>query len=70
MIYLTANTAKCLCKRGFMVKLPAVGFMQDTYCVLKISFKVSFARSYLCVSQYIFFFSGHPVYKYQSYHYQ
>lgn len=33
-IYLTAKTAKCLCNRGSMVKLPAVGFMQETYCVL------------------------------------
>lgn len=35
------------CSLGLIVKLPAVGFMQATYCVLWISFKLSFCRSYL-----------------------
>ena len=44
--YLTAKTAKCLCKRGLIVKLPAVGFIQDTYCVFWISFNVNFVLSH------------------------
>ena len=44
---LTAKTLKCLCSLGLMVKLPAVGFMQATYCTLWISFRISFVRSYL-----------------------
>jgi len=39
----------CTCSRGLMVKLPAVGFMQDTYWTLCISFKSSLLRSYLGV---------------------
>ena len=37
----------CTCSRGLMVKLPAVGFMQDTYWTLCISFRSSLLRSYL-----------------------
>ena len=39
----------CTCSRGLMVKLPAVGFMQDTYWTLCISFRSSLLRSYLGV---------------------
>ncbi len=35
------------CSLGLILKLPAVGFMQATYCVLCISFRVSFCLSYL-----------------------
>ena len=34
----TEKVAKCLCNLGLMVKLPAVGFMQATYCTLWMSF--------------------------------
>lgn len=34
------------CKRGLMVKLPAVGFIHAIYCVLLISFRVSLFLSY------------------------
>lgn len=34
-----------------MVKLPAVGFMQDTYCTLLISFRDSLLLSYLGAQQ-------------------
>lgn len=34
------------CSLESMVKLPAVGFMQATYWVLWISFRVNLARSY------------------------
>lgn len=53
LTYLTAKTAKCLCKRGLIVKLPAVGFIHDTYCVFWISFNVNFVLSYLLTSYYI-----------------
>lgn len=43
----------CTCSRGLMVKLPAVGFMQDTYWALCISFKRSLLRSYLRVHTHI-----------------
>lgn len=42
-----ADTRVGTCSRGLMVKLPAVGFMQDTYCTLCTSFKSSLLRSYL-----------------------
>jgi len=43
---LRAKTVKCLCRRVLMVKLPAVGFIQDTYCVWWMSFRVSLVLSY------------------------
>lgn len=56
LAYLTAKTAKCLCKRGLIVKLPAVGFIQDTYCVFWISFNVNFVLSYLKFHQIILWY--------------
>lgn len=35
------------CRRGLIVKLPAVGFMHDTYCTFVISFSDSLVLSYL-----------------------
>ena len=43
---LSAKTQKWRCRRVLIVKLPAVGFMHDTYCVLWMSFSVSLVRSY------------------------
>ena len=44
--------AQCFtCRRGLMVKLPAVGFMHDTYCTFVISFSDSLVLSYLWEKQ-------------------
>lgn len=39
------------CSRGLMVKLPAVGFMHDTYCTLVTSFSDSLVLSYLSAKE-------------------
>ena len=44
---LTANVKKCRCKRGSMVNVPAVGFMQAMYWMLRTSLGISLLRSYL-----------------------
>lgn len=41
----TASVTNRRCRRGSMVKEPAVGFMQATYCVPPMFFWVSFWRS-------------------------
>lgn len=41
------STGKQTCSLGLMLKLPAVGFIQATYWVLCISFKVNLFLSYL-----------------------
>ena len=43
-----AKVANHLCSLGLISKEPAVGFMQDTSCVLPMFFCVSLDKSYTC----------------------
>ena len=46
-IFISSYFGKHTCSLGLILKLPAVGFIQATYWVLCISFRVSFCLSYL-----------------------